>query len=327
MLRRRLASVLDRLGLIEHVLAHARWLPVLAYHRIRRGLDRFDQGVVDATPEALDWQLTELSRHFEVITCDQLLDGDVPPHAAMVTFDDGYRECITEALPVLERHGIPATFFVVTGDIAERRVFWWDRIAYALHETALEHIRMSYPKPLELDLTEGRERGIRTLLSVVKATPALDFSRFLRELYQRGEVPWTPQDERHWADVLVMSWDDVRALRDAGMQIGSHTRTHRILQNVPAEELADELRGSRDDLRRELSADVRVVSYPVGRPISGSPSVVAAVRDAGYTLGFSTGVHWLPKTTHSLDLARICLDPDITAPELRALLAHPAFAG
>lgn len=77
-----------------------------------------------------------------------------------------------------------------------------------------------------------------------------------------------------------MTWDQVRELRDAGMTIGSHSRTHRVLSNLRDRRLLDdEVAGSRRVLESELQAPVAFFAYPFG---AQAPRVVAAVRDAGY---------------------------------------------
>ncbi len=332
MLRRLLVRSLDAIGAVEGLLSRdkARWLPVLAYHRIRPTPDQFDHGVVDATPAALDWQVATLVRYFTPIGPSDLLEHalgnrPLPARPAMITFDDGYRECLGRALPVLQKHRAKATFFVVTGNIQERRVFWWDRIAYALHTSPRDRFRIDYPERRTIDLSSGAEPAVRSVLALVKASYDLDFTRFLDELFDKAEVVWGAAEEARWADEMLLDWAGVRELEDAGMEVGSHTHSHRILQNVPPAELRGELEGSRMALETELNAPVRTISYPVGRPISDSPQLLEAVRAAGYQLGFSTGTQWFPRRAHPLDLARTCLDADIEPAELRALLAHPAF--
>ena len=62
-----------------------------------------------------------------------------------------------------------------------------------------------------------------------------------------------------------MTWDDVRALAGAGMDIESHTRTHRVLDTLDRDQLRDELVGSRRDLEAQLGRPIRAIAYPVGR--------------------------------------------------------------
>lgn len=141
--RARLSSFLGRVGASQAWLAarrigRPRWLTVLNYHRVGRFEEAgdVDEGVLDATPESLDRQLGRLRRHCTPVALGDLLahlDGaELPPNPALVTFDDGYRDNLEQAVPILKRHGIRAAFFIATSYVSERRIFWWDRISWTL---------------------------------------------------------------------------------------------------------------------------------------------------------------------------------------------------
>lgn len=332
--RAALARWLERAGILDTTLRwQARgprlWLTVLTYHSIRPSPGAFDDGVIDASVEGLDRHLAMIRRSCSPITLDELRSAllerkPLPPSPLLVTFDDGYRDNFDLALPVLCRHGIRATFFVATSYITERRVFWWDRIAYLIRRSAMTRIRLDYPHAIEIDLRD-RPGAIRQAQRIVKDTPSLDFPRFFEGLEAAARVPWTPSDERRFADELVLTWSQVRALRKAGMDVQSHTRTHRVLDTIPKDELHAELSGSRQELEEILGEPVRAVSYPVGRTIAGIPDIRDAVAAAGYDLGFSnaSGINSLFRTIDPLDLRRISLDLDMDDTLFRGMLAIP----
>jgi peptidoglycan/xylan/chitin deacetylase (PgdA/CDA1 family) len=288
--------------------------------------------VIDATPQEFDEQVGILRRYFSLIGVEDVLrymsGRPLPPNPAIITFDDGYRGCHDLALPILLKHGVKAAFFVATNYVTERRVFWWDRIAYAVKKCERDAIELSYPTRTVLDLRSPRNKVVPTLLALAKRHYDLDMQRFLDGLAEAAGVPWDDELERRHADELVMTWDHVRALRRAGMEIHSHTRTHRVLQTVPPGELAAELSGARRDLEEQLNEPIHALSYPVGRPIVQSPLIRAAVQAAGYRLGFSngSGVCWLWGDLDPLDLARVSVDCHLPRSYFRALLALPSFA-
>ena len=128
---------------------------------------------------------------------------------------------------------------------------------------------------------------------------------------------------------MICSWDQVRALAAAGMDIGSHTRTHRVLQTVPEAELAAELAGSRADLEAVLGRPVRAIAYPVGDPVVGHPAIRRALEAAGYAVGLtnSTGASLIwPRRPHPLDIRRQALDRGDPPSFFRAVLAVPPLA-
>lgn len=312
-----------------------RSVAVLTYHHVcDPGRDyRFDPDVADVTPAQFRRQLALLTRHFTVIdlaTLAAALDGaPLPRNPCLITFDDGYRSNYTEALPALRAAGVTATFFITTGFTDHRRLYWWDRIAYLVHQAAGPRLRLTYPTTVEVALAD-RGAARATLVKLVKNTRDLDLARFLDTLAVAAGVPWDAAIERALADELIMTWDEVRAMRDAGMTIESHTRDHRVLETMPGPALADDLTGARADLARELGVDSRAIAYPVGRTIARYPAVKAAVADAGYRLGFTNASGKLdvrrPAALDRLNLARVAVDRDLTDAMFFAQLAAPGFA-
>ncbi|HEX2686835.1 MAG TPA: polysaccharide deacetylase family protein [Kofleriaceae bacterium] len=208
----------------------------------------------------------------------------LPSNPMMITFDDGYRSCHDVVLPILQALGIPATFFVATSFVTERRLFWWERIALALHTARTPRARLTYPWPIEIDVRDPAAR--RRLNDLIKNTRSLDIERFLEELCDALGVEWSQAIETEHANRLIMTWDQVRALERAGMTIESHTRHHRVLETLDDDALYDELVGSRSDFERELGHPVQAIAYPVGRRIQ-NPRIRTAVAGAGYQVGFA----------------------------------------
>ncbi|HVJ16422.1 MAG TPA: polysaccharide deacetylase family protein, partial [Polyangiaceae bacterium] len=150
---------------------------------------------------------------------------------------------------------------------------------------------------------------------------------FLDGLAESCGVELSRAEERRLADTVLMTWPQVKTLRAAGMDVQSHTSTHRVLQTVPERELLDELGSARELLEGILREPVRTISYPVGNPLRDAPYIKNAVRAAGYDLGFSNGTgvnhRW---SFDPLDAKRISLDRGLTDPFFRAMMAVPYLA-
>src|SRR6185312_6409974 len=116
-----------------------------------------------------------------------------------------------------------------------------------VRRSPLDRAVLAYPRPRQLDLSSPAARAavVRGLNRTVKDTYGLDVERFLREVAQACQVAWTEADGAALADRALMTWDQVREMRRAGMGIGSHTQTHRVLNTLVAGDLEEELRGSR----------------------------------------------------------------------------------
>jgi peptidoglycan/xylan/chitin deacetylase (PgdA/CDA1 family) len=340
--RQRVAELLYRSGALRAILAmrsnaSSEWLNILTYHRFPSddGLEPFDDGVIDATREGFEAQVACLKRHFNVIGADELCalsaGKRLPPNSVAITFDDGYLDCYTHALPILERHQCKAIFFVATSIIGERRVYWWDRIAYLVKQSPREFLRLRYPVPINISLGPDRNQAVERLLRMVKShqlTQPVDLARFLDELAVAAEVLWSRDIERAFANQLIMTWDQVRALRRAGMDVQSHTRNHRVLQTLLPHELDEELSGSSDDLARELGEPARVLAYPVGNPLANASPIRAALERSGYELGLTnaTGPTLLRGRVDRFDIRRHATGPNLSEPLLLSLLALPSLS-
>jgi peptidoglycan/xylan/chitin deacetylase (PgdA/CDA1 family) len=338
------AAALTRLGVPGAAAAARRFglwrggeLMVVLYHRVvdPRDVGDLDPDLIDATPADFDAQMGALAQRFRPVSIDEVLAAHragrpVPAGSVLVTFDDGYRDNFEHAFPILKRHGIPGLFFISTGHVDGRRLFWWEQLSLFVRRSPLERAVLEYPRRRELNLSSPASRAavIRGLNRTVKDIYGLDVDRFVREVAQACQVPWTQADAAALADPLLMTWDQVREMRRAGMGIGSHTHTHRVLNTLAASDLDQELRGSRAILEERLGEPVTTIAYPVGKSIAGLPWVKQALAGAGYELGFTTtpGTNRIGQGDDPYDLRRLPIDRGLPAPVAQMYLSFPALA-
>ncbi len=339
--RQRLADALHRVGALALALdvrrrARVPVLSVVTYHHIYEptGDYRFDDAVADASPAQFRRHLELLRRHCSPVTVADVtaaLDGaPLPPNPVLVTFDDGYTSSLLTAAPILREFDMSAVFFIATDFVEDRRLYWWEAIAYLCKRSQRRVLDLAYPEPARIDL--DAPTAMWRVNQIVK-NHALDITRFVAELAVACGLPWTAALERELCDQLIMTWDDVRALAAMGMEIGSHCRSHRVLQTVPQDELHDELAGSRAALERELGQPVRAIAYPVGRPIVGERHLLEAVAAAGYDIGFTnaSGVNALRTIPgmaplHRFDVRRLATEREMSDAMYLAQIAVPPLA-
>jgi len=343
-MRERVAGLLHRSGALQWVMQLRRYVPVpnlsiVTYHHVadQDASYPYDPDVADATPAQFRRQMELLAKHCTPIGVDELIravEGEpLPRNPIMVTFDDGYRSCHDVALPILRAVGVRATFFVSTAFITERRLYWWERIALALSLAKTDHATITYPTRMALDRGDPQLR--RKLDETVKSTPGLDVDQFLDGLFAAFGVDWSRELEAEYADGLIMTWDQIRALARAGMDVESHGRHHRVLQTLDDRTLDDELAGSRADLEAHLGRPVRAVAYPVGRRIARQTRIRDAIASAGYRIGLtnSSGSNrvW-PSAVRGLapidpfDVRRLSTDREMSDAMFIAQVAIPQLA-
>lgn len=302
-----------------------RGLVVLNYHRIGEGnTSEFDHGVFSATQPQFADQLRLIARHCDVIGIRDLDRAvlDRRGRYALITFDDGYRDNYELAFPVLRDQRLPATFFITTGFLDDGLIAWWDEIAWMVRRSANDRLPANRWTGAELNFDPPhRESTVRRLLRVYKGLPGEQTGKFLDWLAEAtGSGRCPPETVRS----LWMSWDMLRAMRAAGMDVGGHTVNHPILARHTPGEQWQEIQGSKQRIESELGEPIEAFSYPVGQPDSFDATTQDLLRRAGYRWGFSFHggfVHGAGLNPFSVP--RLSMDPHITPSRLASLLTLP----
>lgn len=303
-IRAKAAGNLQKLNVLDRLLwlrgrAGLSVLTVLTYHRIGDSseIGEFDPDVREVNALGLAEQIEVVRAAGRIVSLSEVRSffrgQRLPPNPVMLAFDDGYVECRSNVLPILQKYSVPATFFIPTAFPDSGRIFWWDRIHLLLQRTQRAEIRLQYPKLLFFDLrAEKKAHARREILRLVKSTAQLSLNRFFDELSQACQVSLDSTEEARLAAKTILSFRDVRALHDAGMAIASHSHAHRVLGTLSPDEVLLDLRKSRMILEDVLGKEVRTIGYPVGHSVSGA--VRRAVSLAGFDLGFTnaTGLCW-----------------------------------
>ena len=218
-LRARLATAAGRTRLSGAFLAASAKLPsawqrltIVTWHRVASDVGAgFDRGVIAASPEQFDRQITILKQNFSVIDTAALVkyreEGrPLSPNPVLLTFDDGYRDNLTVALPILKKHRVGAVFFVPTGFMGAGKIFSWERISALIARCCRPEVAIDYPHSLRLSLDGGSSKltAARVLTSISRTEVGLDEARFLNEFAEACEVYWDSNAERTIADELIL---------------------------------------------------------------------------------------------------------------------------
>lgn len=266
-------------------------LTVLIFHRVLPRPDPLFAGEMHAEP--FDRICGWLRRWFHVLPVEdavlRLKEGRLPARALSITFDDGYADNAEVAMPILQRHGLCATFFVATGYLDGGRM-WNDTIASAVRDTRLEGLPVgdlglagfAGSETLSLRGWPARAAAVGRLLGATKYLEDGERGRIVEALADRLGTTDLPTD-------LMLRSEQVRALRNGGMRVGAHTVSHPILGQLPRDRALQEVRHSREKLEALLDAPVTVFAYPNGKPHQDySAESVAVVREAGFRVAVST---------------------------------------
>ena len=259
-------------------------LSVFIFHRVLPKSDPLFPNEPDAQSFArtLGW----IKSWFNVLPLDAAVDHlkrqDLPARAAVITFDDGYADNRTIALPILLQHGLTATFFIATGFLDGGRMW---------NDTVIESVRLC--KEISLDLTpldlgthdiadiSKKRNAIQTIIGKIKYLPVTERANLTERIAEiAGVIP---------PDNLMMTSAQVVEMRGAGMQIGAHTVSHPILASIGLEEARDEIAGSKTYLERLLDERTALFAYPNGKPgVDYRPEHAELVQELGFDAAVST---------------------------------------
>jgi colanic acid/amylovoran biosynthesis glycosyltransferase len=262
-----------------------RSLRVLAYHRIVESLDSpgVNPSLVSATAVDFERQMLHLARFYRVVSIGDVLHSlregaPLPPRAVLITFDDGYRDFEALAWPILRALELPVTLFVPTAHATDpERVFWWDRLHASIEGTTKDRVEIPGIGEIDLSTPPHRRTARVTLQERIKRTPhavAMEMVGSICDVLDAGPV----------AASEVLGWDRLRALASEGVVVAAHTRSHAAMPQLEDGALLDEVRGSLDDVRREIGSVPPVFCYPFGLHDDRSVGVLRALGvEAAFT--------------------------------------------
>ena len=261
-------------------------LSVFIFHRVFPVVDPFAPDEVDAA--RFDAICAWLAQWFNVLPLDRasqlLVNGELPERAAAITFDDGYEDNASVAVPLLARHGLTATFFVAS-DYLDGGVMWNDVILECLRNCPDDAIDLSEICDglgrYRLVSIDDRRAAVSAVTKGVKYLAPADRERAVQVLAERSRVA-APSN-------LMMSSDQVCGLLQTGMSVGAHTCSHPILAKLNSSDTFDEISRNKKVLENLTGQEVRLFAYPNGKPdIDYTQASVDVVKACGFWAAVST---------------------------------------
>ncbi len=233
-----------------------------------------------------------LSRHYRVLPLQEVVDAlrggrPLPRRTTVITFDDGYENNATVAVPALRAAGMTAAFFLSTTYIETDRCLWVDEIEQAIASTDLSELvvdSLDHEERLPLRSDAERRAADRRIRAIGKSLPDESLGRWLEEFFARNalEVP------RASGDYRFLTWDQVRDMHAAGMTIGSHTVNHAIITRVQEVKRVEEILGARRACEKALGVRCETFAYANGREGDFDDSTGRLLREMGFTCALTT---------------------------------------
>jgi peptidoglycan/xylan/chitin deacetylase (PgdA/CDA1 family) len=255
-----------------------------------------------------------IRRYFSPINLAQL-DGyyyagkPLPKNPALVTLDDGFANNYYHAFPVLREYDCPATIFLATGYIGNKREYWVEKLEYSIYKTAREMLKVSIlGKEFILPLKAMNEKEFAYMAVLKYLKGGFNFSKVDEATrcicdYLGFPSPAISEDSE---DYCFLTWEQIKEMQKSKISFGAHTINHVNLAFEDMSTAETEVQGSKLAIERELGVECSAFCYPFGR--SGySEALEGLLKRTGYKFSFQLGGDLNYKDTNPLLLSRICL--------------------
>ncbi len=295
------------------------------YHRVNDLL--FDPFELAVSPDNFDQQLQVLKTNYKVVPVNELVDRlqkkMLAPNSVCITFDDGYADNYTQAKPLLEKHGCPATFYIASGFAESTCLFWWDELQYILLNTP------RFPSSLSLRINgalfayqlenDGRltpEDWLRQRTWVFADPPPtqrcglyVSLWKQLKPLAHREQQAvlaqlkaWAGLNEVFGAESLSMTEHQLQEMSNHPLfDIGVHTNTHPALSLLTHVGQFREIFECKQYLEEKHHKKMQTISYPYGDYNAATLEIVKRQNLRG---AFTTDERVVTKRTNPVGMGR-----------------------
>ncbi|MDQ7036278.1 MAG: polysaccharide deacetylase family protein [Anaerolineae bacterium] len=236
-------------------------------------------------PEAFEEQIDWVSKHFNVIDLATLHahivdEKALPERALLITFDDGYMDNYTNALPVLKKYGLPAVIFIVTGSMDNPSPLWWDICSESFRQTTKTQATLPLIGEQIIATAKLKYSVERQMIGALKRVAEHEKQANVEDLQRVLDVT-LPNTQ------MFFGWEQVQELVANGIACQPHTVTHPILTRIPEDEMRRQVADSRQQVIERSGQEVLAFAYPNGSTADYSLSAMQALSDSGYDMAFT----------------------------------------
>lgn len=253
-------------------------------------------------------QIAFMKSNFNIVTMEQVLEAistkeKLPEKALLLTFDDGYADNYTVAMPVLEEYGVRGSFFIPGKTFTTHQLLDVNKIHYVLASANIYNLVEDLKK--EMDYYRGQEfqyASTEELFAKYAVASRFDIKEtvFVKQMLQtvlpeklrniissKLFAKYVGITEEQLAYELYMSEDQIRTMKRHGMFIGIHGYDHYWLGNLPVEQMENDISLALDALDEFVDRKQWVMNYPYG---NYNKDVLAYISKQGACLGLTTEV-------------------------------------
>ncbi|MEO8761003.1 MAG: polysaccharide deacetylase family protein [Bacteroidia bacterium] len=260
-------------------------IKVFLFHRISPDIDPIWPPI---TPTHFEKIIQYLKRNFEIVPLENTILGNYKPTKSKklcaITFDDGYKDFVEYAMPIIRKQNVPASMYVITDCVDANLPPWTFIFNHLLLNTKRSSIEIN---SIEIPdkLKKVSWKNTQEKINIINL-----FSPVLKRISDKERESVMQQIQTQIKDVdsphnLMMNWDDIRAIKNIGIEIGSHSANHPPLSSdLRLDDVRHELKRSGEEIERETGKFPLAISYPFGMYSNESKKIA---KEVGYKIGLT----------------------------------------
>ena len=290
---------------------------ILNYHKVfpDNDLPKANDSLVVSVSKFKE-QLLFLKENYNLVSLDDLLNFEKNKRAKIsITFDDGYKDNLIHALPILKELNVPATVYVVTKFLKGELSLWWRELHEYIFENS-NNVKFTYnEKKYDLLINNNfeKKKTFTKLREEIKKLNKSEQAKFLFAI--------TKTKERKQYKNEFLSAEDIKVLNSNPLiTIGAHTHNHLSLKNLTKNECIEEIVTSKKILENLLSCKIEHFSYPYGTNHDVGKREFQIVKDLGFKSAVTTSVGKLKKR-NLFNLSRIHINQNANKDILKLKLS------
>jgi len=293
-----IANVLHYSGALRLYRRLNKSITILVYHGISYDKDPLNMNIA---PDIFESQIRYLKKNYKIISLDKAIDiinnKNIDDNYCVITFDDGYKNNIDFALPILIKYSADATIFV-TCDSVESGNFSWSLLNDAIYKSNKTDLDLSKYGIDSLSIVTDVDKlyAIRFLHNILKQLPDEKKKEIQDHIVYHEETCGSHERE-------MLNWIEIVEMLETGLiTIGGHTMSHPILSKVSSQIAFNEIVGCKNIIQSKIGIKVNHFAYPNGRTDDFTDETVRIIKDSGYASACTTA-HGI--NTGTIDLYRL----------------------
>ena len=297
---------------------------ILMYHRICSDTDfkKKNQDYLSVSVSNFKDHLRYLKENYSIVSINDFLFGKKQASdkfQIVITFDDGYKDNLDLAIPILQEFNVPATIYITTRFPEEDTSMWWYELKEFI-ENRIEKLDFKFDNKnysFTLNTKSKKEKSFNKIAKIIKSLNKLKQNELLSII--------TKTETRRKYDREVMNWTEIKeANRSPLITIGAHTHNHLSLKNLKTDECLEEIRKSKELLKNKLNDKIDHFSYPFGSKYDADEREFNIVEKLGFKSAVTTRVNILYKK-NKFSLPRIYIGGNTKIRELKIKLSGMYF--